>query len=129
LLLLVVVSRVLAHLAYLLLLHVVLTHVLAQLGLCVHCVFTQCWMIVPNSSLHYWHPFAVDKEPSSLVYNRNEDSFNSVHNNSLSSKKHLYCIYVINSQSDVSTVKSTNECVVIIKKYLYCIYVIMYSKN
>ncbi len=27
------------------------------------------------------------------------------------------------------TVKSTNECVVIIKKYLYCIYAIMYSKN
>jgi len=32
-------------------------------------------MIVPNSSLQYWHAFAVDKEPYSLVYNRNEDSF------------------------------------------------------
>ncbi len=30
---------------------------------------------------------------------------------------------------NVRTVKSTNECVVIIKKYLYCIYEIMYSKN
>ena len=29
------------------------------------------------------------------------------------SKKHLYCIYVINIQSDVRTVRSTNECVVI----------------
>ena len=49
--------------------------------------------------------------------------------NSLSSKKYLYSIYVINSQSDVRTLKSTNECVVIIKKYLYCIYIIMYSKK
>ncbi len=32
-------------------------------------------------------------------------------------------------KTNVRTVKSTNECVVIIKKYLYCIYVIMYSKN
>jgi len=49
--------------------------------------------------------------------------------NSLSSKKYLCCIYIINSQSDLCTVKSTNECIVIIEKYLYCIYVIMYSKN
>ena len=32
-------------------------------------------------------------------------------------------------KTNVHTVKSTNECVVIIKKYLYCIYVIIYSKN
>ncbi len=32
-------------------------------------------------------------------------------------------------KTNVRTVKSTNECVIIIKKYLYCIYVIMYSKN
>jgi hypothetical protein len=68
---------------------IVLTHVLAQLGLCVHCVFAQYWMIAPNSSLQHRHAFALDKEPwfvSLLVYNRNEDSFNYVmlHNNSLS---------------------------------------------
>jgi len=65
-----------------LLLLIVLTHVLAQLGLCVHCVFAQCWMIAPNSSLQDWHAFALDKEPwfvSLLVYNnRNEDSFNNI---------------------------------------------------
>jgi hypothetical protein len=36
-------------------------------------------MIAPNSSLQDWHAFALDKEPwfdSSLVYNRNEGSFN-----------------------------------------------------
>ena len=64
--------------APLLLLLIVLTCVLAQLGLCMHCVFAQCWMIAPNSSLQDWHAFALDKEPwfvSLLVYNRNEDSF------------------------------------------------------
>ena len=62
---------------------VVLTRVLAQLGLCVHCVFTQCWMIVPNSSLQDLRAFALDKEPwfdSLLVYNWNEDSFRSASN-------------------------------------------------
>jgi hypothetical protein len=33
------------------------------------------------------------------------------------------------SKTNVHTVKSTNDCVVIIKKYLYCKYVIMYSKR
>jgi len=70
------IALVLARLAPLLLLLIVLTHVLAQLGLCVHCVVANCLMIVPNSSLQDWHAFAVDKEPSLLVYNRNEDSFN-----------------------------------------------------
>jgi hypothetical protein len=32
-------------------------------------------------------------------------------------------------KTNVRTVKSTNECVVIIKKYLYCKYVIVYSKK
>jgi hypothetical protein len=69
---------------------VVLTHILAQLGLCVHCVFAQYWMIAPNSSLQDRHAFALDKEPwfvSLLVYNnRNDDSLNYVmlHNYSLS---------------------------------------------
>jgi hypothetical protein len=57
---------------------VVLTRVLAQLGLCVHCVFAQCRMIAPTSSLQDRHTFALDAEPwfvSLLVYNRNEDSF------------------------------------------------------
>jgi hypothetical protein len=65
LLLLVVLTRVLACLAPLLLLLVVLvlTHVLAQLGLCVHCVVAQCRMIAPNSSLQDWHAFVLDKEP------------------------------------------------------------------
>jgi hypothetical protein len=70
---------VLAPLAPLLLLLFVLTRVLAQLGLCMHCVVAQCWMIARNSSLQDWHPFVLDKEPwfdSSLVYNRNEDLFN-----------------------------------------------------
>jgi hypothetical protein len=49
-------------------------------------------MIAPNSSLQDWHAFALDKEPwfdSSLVYNRNEDSFNHamLHNNPLSKNK------------------------------------------
>ena len=75
---------VLTRLAHLLLLLVFLTHVLAQLGVCMHCVFAQCWMIAPNSSLQDWHAFALDKEPSwfdSLsVYNWNEDSFRSASN-------------------------------------------------
>jgi hypothetical protein len=73
----------LAHLAPLLLLLVILTHVLAQLGLCVHCVFAQSRMIALNSSLQDWHAFALDKEPwfdSLLVYNWNEDSFRSASN-------------------------------------------------
>jgi hypothetical protein len=86
------IALVLARLAPFLLLLVVLTHVLAQLGLCVHCVFAQCWcwMIAPNSSLQDRHAFALDKEPwfvSLLVYNnRNDDSLNYVmlHNYSLS---------------------------------------------
>ena len=71
------IALVLAPPAPLLLLLIVLTHVLAQLGLCVHCIIAHCLMIVPNSSLQYWHAFAVDKEPSSLVYkyNWNENSF------------------------------------------------------
>ncbi len=32
-------------------------------------------------------------------------------------------------KTNVHTVKSIDECVVIIKKYLYCKYVIMYSKK
>ncbi len=32
-------------------------------------------------------------------------------------------------KTNVHTVKSTHECVVIITKYLYCKYVIMYSKK
>ena len=76
----VLVALVLALPAPLLLLLVVLTHVLAQLGLCVHCIFAQCRMIAPNSSLQDWHAFALDKEPWFVsllgVYNRNEDSFN-----------------------------------------------------
>jgi hypothetical protein len=65
LLLLVVLSLVLARLTPLLLLLVVLTHGLAQLGLCVHCVFAfaQCQMIAPTSSLQDWHAFVLDKEP------------------------------------------------------------------
>jgi len=75
---------VLAHLAPLLLLLVVLTHVLAQLGLCMHCVFAQCWMIAhilaqlgvcmhcvfaqcrmiaPTSSLQERHAFVLAEEP------------------------------------------------------------------
>ena len=81
--LLVVLTRVLASHAPLLLLLFVLTRVLAQLGLCVHCIVTHCLMIVPNSSLQYWRAFAVDKEPSSLVYNWNEDSFNGTPSSSL----------------------------------------------
>jgi hypothetical protein len=63
LLLLVVLSLVLARLAPLLLLLFDLTHGLAQLGLCVHSVFAQCWMIAPTSSLQDWHAFVLDKEP------------------------------------------------------------------
>ena len=70
------INYVMLHDNDLLLLRVVLTRVLAQLGLCVHCVFAQCLMIAPNCSLQDWHAFAVEKEPSSLVYNQNEDSFN-----------------------------------------------------
>jgi hypothetical protein len=40
-----------------------IAHVLAQLGLCVHCVFAQCWMIAPISSLQDWHAFALAEEP------------------------------------------------------------------
>jgi hypothetical protein len=83
LLLLIVLTHVLTPPAPLLLLLFVLTRVLAQLGLCVHCVVAHCLMIVPNSSLQYWHAFAVDKEPSLLVYNWNEDSFNGTPNSSL----------------------------------------------
>jgi hypothetical protein len=75
------IALVLAHLAPLLLLLVVLTHVLAQLGLCVHCVFAQCQMIAPTSSLQDRHAFALDEEPwfvSLLVYNRNEVPFNNL---------------------------------------------------
>jgi hypothetical protein len=75
------VALVLAPLAPLLLLLIVLTHVFAQLGLCMHGIFAQCRMIALNSSLQDWHAFALDKEPwfvSLLVYNRNEDSFNYV---------------------------------------------------
>jgi hypothetical protein len=86
------IALVLAPPAPLLLLLVVLTRVLAQLGLCVHCAVAQCRMITPNSSLQEWHAFALDKEPwfdSSLVYNRNEDSFNHamLHNNPSSKNK------------------------------------------
>ena len=86
------VALVLARLAPLLMLLVILTHVLAQLGLCMHCVFAQCWMIAPNSSLQDWHAFALDKEPwfvSLLVYNRNEDSFNYVMLNKITHKNYL----------------------------------------
>ncbi len=38
-------------------------------------------------------------------------------------------INICSVKTNVHTVKSTNECVVIIKKYLYCKYVIMYSKK
>jgi hypothetical protein len=83
------------HILALLLLLVVLTCVLAQLGLCMHCVVAQCRMIAPNSSLQDRHAFALDKEPwfvSLLVYNQNEDSFNHVmlQNNSLSDDEVLY---------------------------------------
>jgi hypothetical protein len=61
---LVVLSLVLARLAPLLLLLIVLTHGLAQLDLCVHCVFAQCRMIAPTFSLQDWHAFVLDKEPS-----------------------------------------------------------------
>ena len=47
--------------------------------------------------------------------------------NSLSSKKYLHCIYIINSQSDVRTVKSTNECVVIMYIENLCTYSKKYS--
>ena len=133
LLLLIVLTCVLAPLALLLMLIVVLTrvlaprllvvltHVLTQLGLCVHCVVVQCCKITPNSSLQDWHAFAVDKEPSSLVYNRNEDSFNhamsiithyQMRNGTVSSGG----IALGNDvKTNITTVKSTNECVVIIK--------------
>jgi hypothetical protein len=134
LLLLVVLTCVLAPLALLLMLIVVLTrvlapwllvvltHVLTQLGLCVHCVVVQCCKITPNSSLQDWHAFAVDnKEPSLLVYNRNEDSFNhamsiithyQMRNGTVSSGG----IALGNDvKTNITTVKSTNECVVIIK--------------
>jgi hypothetical protein len=56
-----------------------IAHVLAQFGLCVHCVFKQCRMIAPTSSLQDRHTFALAEEPwfvSLLVsYNRIEDSF------------------------------------------------------
>ncbi len=45
------------------------------------------------------------------------------------SKNSIKLNVIINNVYYVPTVKSTNECVVIIKKYLYCIYVIMYSKK
>jgi len=35
----------------------------AQLGLCVRCIFAQCWMIAPTSSLQDRHNFVLDKEP------------------------------------------------------------------
>ena len=134
LLLLIVLTCVLAPLALLLMLIVVLTrvlaprllvvltHVLTQLGLCVHCVVVQCCKITPNSSLQDWHAFAVDnKEPSLLVYNRNEDSFNhamsiithyQMRNGTVSSGG----IALGNDvKTNITTVKSTNECVVIIK--------------
>jgi hypothetical protein len=115
------IALVLAPPAPLLLLLVVLTCVLAQLGLCVHCVVAHCLMIVPNSSLQDWHAFVIDKEPSSLVYNRNEDSFNhamsiithyQMRNGTVSSGG----IALGNDvKTNITTVKSTNECVVIIK--------------
>jgi hypothetical protein len=40
-----------------------IAHVLAQLGLCVRCVFAQCRMIAPTSSLQDRHAFALAKEP------------------------------------------------------------------
>jgi hypothetical protein len=40
-----------------------IAHVLAQLGLFVHCVFAQCWMIAPTSSLQDQHAFVLAKEP------------------------------------------------------------------
>ncbi len=45
------------------------------------------------------------------------------------SKNSIKLNVIINNVYYVPTVKSTNECVVIIKKYLYCKYVIMYSKK
>jgi hypothetical protein len=67
LLLLVVPSPVLARLAHLLQCLVSqcwpIAHVVAQLGLCVHCVFAQCRMIAPTSSLQDWHAFALAEEP------------------------------------------------------------------
>ena len=88
-----------------------------------HCVVVQCCKITPNSSLQDWHAFAVDKEPSSLVYNRNEDSFNhamsiithyQMRNGTVSSGG----IALGNDiKTNVPTVKSTNECVVIIAMY------------
>ncbi len=47
--------------------------------LIMHCIVAHCLMIAPNSSLHDLHTFALDNEhwlDSSLVFNRNEDSFN-----------------------------------------------------
>ena len=53
-------------------------HLGVPVTLCVNCIFAQCRMIAPNSSLQDWHAFALDKEPwfdSLSVYNWNEDSF------------------------------------------------------
>ena len=101
LLLLVVLTRVLAPPAPFLLLFVVLTRVLAPPDLCVQWLVSRCQLIAcsctPSSSIAAaccsdscsrtaWFvralrrctlsDDAVDKEPSLLVYNRNEDSFN-----------------------------------------------------
>jgi hypothetical protein len=40
-----------------------IAHVLAQFGLCMHCVFAQCRMIAPTSSLQDRHAFALAEEP------------------------------------------------------------------
>ncbi len=41
----------------------VIAVVLAPPAPLLQCVFTQCWMIAPNSSLEDWHAFVLDKEP------------------------------------------------------------------
>jgi hypothetical protein len=48
-----------------------IAHVLAQFGLCVHCVFAQCRMIAPTSSLQDWHygppPTTMDTVSATIV--------------------------------------------------------------
>ncbi len=67
------------------------------------------------------------------MYSKNSISKQYCKSTSVSKSKYCKLNVIINNvctvKPNVCTVKSTNECVVIIKKYLYCKYVIMYSKK
>ncbi len=67
------------------------------------------------------------------MYSKTLSVNNTVKSTSVSKSKYCKLNVIINNvctvKTNVRTVKSTNECIVIIKKYLHCEYVIMYSKK